>query len=142
MTSYRDKRKQELADLKHDARKIWAPTSWRKGTERPPTDEEYARVCALYPDFPRDKVNVMVDGGCIWLKMPGRQIRFDDTPAKREYRDPRTKVYKAGDKTTVATNPDGSPYVFKTGSRAEQIQELKAAAKAGNPELSDINVFE
>lgn len=146
MTSYRERRKAELADMKASRiAPVRVARAITRNTMRPPTDEELARVVELLGPVERADIEVHVDGQSFIQRIGRRYIyRVWEKPQAEGKRSGKAHVYSAGDTTTVATNPDGSPYVFKTGSRAEQKAELKAAIRAGNPELAntDINVFE
>lgn len=136
---YREQRIDYLNDQK--ASKIVARCGLERAKMRQPTDAEYERVCRIHAGFPRDRIEVSERSGGIWLKLDGRQKLLDETPQRRETKDPRTQVFGAGDTTTVTSNPDGSPYVFRSGSREEQKAELKAAIRANIKDLpTDVGI--
>ena len=114
-------------------------------TMRAPTDDEFAKAVELLGPLERADIEVHIDGKSFIQRIGRRYIyRVWEKPKAEGRRQGKAHIINAGDTTTVATNPDGSPYVFKTGSRAEQKAELKAAIRAGNPELAnaDLNAFE
>lgn len=129
--NYREKR----LDWIRDNRKT-AESSGRVGggfgpaPMRDPDDAEYERMVAQFAGFPRENVKVNSRNGSIWYRRGAAWVLLDESPKpKREIRQGKAHIYNAGDKTTVVTNPDGSPYQFKSGSQRGQMAELEAMVK-------------
>ena len=144
LTSYREKRIGQLNEIKRTKRKVMLSGFGPKleGTpDRAPTDAEYAALCGVIGAVSRDAVSVTGFGG-FWIKgeRGSRYYSAQRIADGKETRpNQRMKIYSSGDKTITATNPDGSPYVFKTGNPADQKAELAAALRAGNPEFKDMD---
>lgn len=133
---YTDKRKDYIRDMRASRPRPMQVPALPSGKAEPEPVQDLVRV-RLDPQMRCGSWEVMLREEAIargkeFEEIPPEQKNaqwwIESTPQSvaREIRAGKAHIYSAGDKTTVVTNPDGSPYEFKTGSKRGQMAELAA----------------
>lgn len=154
--NHADKRKDFMRDQK--ARRIVPSRVGRTlvndSGDHPPSDAEFERVAAEYGPCPREAVKIWGNGHGFTVQVGAKRWRYmkwgQYAGRSHEYRDPRTKVYAAGQTTTAVYDPKTkAPYVFKTGDARSQKAEIRAVMNTPEwkeahklPEDMEVNITE